>query len=192
MEAIQLNKLVFNHLHEVIGLTPKVYSFFDEKNISKIDMYTGVDRPDFGITTYSTIGLSNYPIGLATKNGKELRVEFISLSNSENVDFPNILASCAFHIINDSYSCRPGTVYPDVISTYCADTEMKHIFFTSPYVWDELTNLETEDRLIAWLFAIPISENEFLYQKEHGSNALDELLEEQDVDVLNLHRKSVL
>ncbi len=69
---------------------------------------------------------------------------------------------------------------------------MRRIFFTSPYVWDELTNMETEDRLIAWLIAIPISENGFLYLKEHGSNALDGLLEEHDIDVPNPHRKSVL
>ena len=109
-------------LHNAIGLTPKVVAFYDANENSKVDMYIGVDRPDFGITTYSTIGLSEHSIGFTNSNDEDIRVEFISICNSSVFDFANVIATCAFNIINDNYSCQPGTVYPDMIESNDAIT----------------------------------------------------------------------
>lgn len=192
MNDMQTKKQIFQCLHKAIGLTPKVYSFYDVNEISKIDIYIGIDRPDFGITTYSTIGLSNYPIGLATNVGKQIRVEFISVCNSDEFNFPNILASCAFNIINDMYSCKPGMVYRNVISNYYDNIDMKHIYFTTPYMWKNLDKIEYDDKVILWLMAIPISENEFKYIKENGSDALEILFENNNINVFDIKRKSIV
>lgn len=192
MDNMQNKKQIFQYLHKIIGAAPKVYPFYDANETSEIDIYIGADRPGFGITTYSTIGLSDYSIGMVTQAGKQLRVEFIAVCDSKDLEFPNAIATCAFYIMNDKYSCRLGTVYPDIISTYYDDIDMKHILFTAPYLWEDLHGIENEDKRIMWLLAVPISDNEFLYLQEKGSDALEELLERSDIDISDLHRKSVI
>jgi hypothetical protein len=191
MDNMQNKKKIFQHLNNAIGLKPKVVTFYDEPNVSKIDIYIGEDRPDFGITTYSTIGLSEHSIGLKMDSDEEIRVEFIGICNSDVIEFPNIIASCAFNIINDQYGCKPGTVYPDVIHEYYDDLEMEHIFFTTPYLWDDLTGLHLGGNYVTWLMAVPISNAEFEFLRSNGSDALEDLLEKSNIDVFDILRKSV-
>ncbi|MCL2079325.1 MAG: suppressor of fused domain protein [Oscillospiraceae bacterium] len=191
MISIQ-KKTLFEKLHEAIGFTPKVATYHDASNTSKIDLYVGVDRPDFGITTYSTIGLSESSIDLVDKNNKDIRVEFIGICNSDVLEFPNIISSCAFNIINSNYSCDPGTVYPNVVKAYYPNIDLKHILFTPPYLWETLGNLELEKFHINWLMTIPISDNELQYLETNGSDALEEALEKNDVCVFDIYRKSIL
>lgn len=192
MGNVQNKKLIFQTLSRVIGFTPKVVEYYDQIRTSKIDIYIGTDRPDFGISTYSTIGLSKYPIDLTNKNGEDIRVEFISICNSDVVKFPNIIATCAFNIINNNYSCRPGTVYPDIVKEYYDGKEMEHVYFTSPFLWEELQNIYIDNNVVTWLLAMPISNNEFEFLKINGSDALEDLLEKNSVDIFDINRKSIL
>ena len=56
MENMQNKKEIFKIIHEAVKLTPKVISYSDETESHKIDIYIGENRPDVGLTTYSTIG----------------------------------------------------------------------------------------------------------------------------------------
>ena len=55
---MQQKKYIFQILHKEIKLAPKVLAFADDTNENSIDIYIGEDRPDIGLNTYSTIGLS--------------------------------------------------------------------------------------------------------------------------------------
>ena len=90
MENMQNKKEIFKIIHEAVKLTPKVISYSDETESHKIDIYIGENRPDVGLTTYSTIGLSEYPIEIVDRQGREIRVEFIGMCTSEFTSFPNI------------------------------------------------------------------------------------------------------
>ena len=186
------NRRIANTLLEIIGGKPKVVEYWDNGEKSKIDIFIGVDRPHGGISSFSTIGLSGYPIDLKTGDNKALRVEFIGACESSSDKFANIISSCAFNIINDKYSCNPGTVYPNVISEYYPDAEMKHIFFTSPFLWDNIHSLEFDDKIVTWLMAIPISDNEFDFLKSNDSDSLESLFEKNGIDVFDINRKSIL
>ena len=94
-------------------------AFADDTNENSIDIYIGEDRPDIGLNTYSTIGLSKFPVDLVCSDGREIRVEYIGMCNSDFSEFPNIVASCAFNIIKDNYICKPGMVAIDAIADYC-------------------------------------------------------------------------
>lgn len=192
MIDMQNRKRIFKLLHQTIGMTPKVMKYCSDDNKADIDIYIGIDRPDVDITTYSTIGLSDFPVGLSTKDGKPIRVEFISVCKSESAFFGNILASCAFNIINENYTCKPGIVYPNVVNSYYKGSEMKHIYFTTPFDWPELQRLDENNMTIVWLFAIPISDGEFNYLHEHGFEKFEDLLETHDVQYYDLNRKSIL
>jgi len=186
------NKLIARNLLEIIGGTPKIFAYGDNNEASKINIFSSADRPDTALTAYSTIGLSEYSIGYKSEENKEIRVEFIGVCESTAIDFPNIIATCAFNIINDNYSCSPGTVYPNVVREYYKNIEMEHIFFTAPFLWDNLNDLILDDKIITWLLAVPISDNEFEFLKSNGADALEGLFEENEIDIFNINRKSVL
>lgn len=191
-EIMNNNKKIAKKLWDIIGGTPKVVEYWDNDDKSKIDIYIGVDKPYEGVNSYGTIGLSNYDIGLKVAEEKELRVEFISACGSEYEFFGNIIASCGFNIINNQFSCSPGTVYPGVICKYSEEYEMKHVMFVSPFLWDNPSNMELEDKIITWLMPIPISDKELKYLQNYGSDELQSLFEKNDIDIFDMRRESVL
>lgn len=192
MDNMQNKKRIFQILQDRIKAQPKVMSYLDESENYKVDLYIGNDRPDIGIVTYSTIGLSEYSIDLIDQRNREIRVEFIGVCNSEIPQFPNIIASCAFNIMKDHYSCRPGMVNPNIIEEYYSGLEMKHIYYTIPYLWNDLQGLEMDDHIVNWLLAMPISDNEWTYLQENGIDRFEDLLEQNDVDIFDINRKSIL
>ena len=101
---MQQKKYIFQILHKEIKLAPKVLAFADDTNENSIDIYIGEDRPDIGLNTYSTIGLSKFPVDLVCSDGREIRVEYIGMCNSDFSEFPNIVApaarSSAFYTLN--------------------------------------------------------------------------------------------
>ena len=101
-------KLIVQKILQIVGGKPKVVEYKDEEKKSNIDIFIGGDTPFKGMNTYSTIGLSDYSIGLLVED-KELRVEFIGSCESEYREYANILSSCTFNIINTQFSCSPGT-----------------------------------------------------------------------------------
>ena len=114
------------------------------------------------------------------------------MCDSEFEEFPNILASCAFNIIKDKYSCSPGTVYPNMIDEYYDGLEMRHIYFIAPYYWEELDGFELDENYVTWLLAIPISDNELAYLEQYGDDAFESLLEEKEAEIFDLYRRSVI
>lgn len=174
-----------------LGGKPIVYAYWDNNKENYIDILSCNDRPYDGVTSYSTIGLSGHSIDL-TIDDIPLRVEIVGACASEYECFPNILGSCAFNIINTKYKCYPGAIFPSVVKYYLPDSSMKHILFMPPFLWEEeLTTLSFNDKKVAWLLAVPISDKEFEYAIEHGTDALETLFEEVQIDIFDLKRKSV-
>lgn len=187
------NKEVFILLQRAIGLSAKVNAYYDDQKESVVDMYIGEERPDIGMLTVSTIGLSKYNLDISTKEGIPIRTEFIGVTYNDFPELANVLASCAFLIINHGYTCRPGVIYPDMIEQYKEISEMKHIYFASPFLWDDLQNSTViENTKVTWLMGIPISDAEFRYIKEKGADVFEELLEKSDVDIYNINRSSII
>lgn len=136
--------------------------------------------------------MSEYPIEIVDRQGREIRVEFIGMCTSEFTSFPNILASCAFNIIKDHYSYTPGMVNMNVIDDYYKNLEMRHIYYTIPSYWEDLQGHLIDGHIVNWLFAIPISDNELDYLNENGVDAFEDLLESNDTEVYDLYRRSII
>lgn len=107
--------MIAQDLHKVIGGDLSVVEYIDDNNKSKIDKYIGVYRPYENISTYGTIGLSDFSIDLKTAKNKSIRIELIGVCDTGVDKFANIISSCSFSIINSKYSCKPGTAYPNVV-----------------------------------------------------------------------------
>lgn len=186
------NKYIAQTALGFLGGKPKVNEYWDDNRSSKIDVFIGVDRPYEGVISYSTIGLSNYSIGVNLMSNKELRVEFLGACGNKADKFANIVSTCAFNIINSKYSCKPGSVYPNVVHEYYPNSDMKHILFTTPFLWDNIHNLEFDNITVTWLMCVPISDNEFEFLKTNGSDLLEDLFEKNSIDVFDINRKSVV
>ena len=106
-------------------------------------------------------------------------------------DFANVMATAAFCIINTDWSIHPGAIFPNVLGMYkCSDT-MKHLMFVPPFLWEDLETLSLDSKTVAWLLAVPISDEEYQYAMDNGTDALEKLFEEEQIDLFNIDRESV-
>lgn len=192
MDSKMQKKIIAKHIVSIVGGTPQFSKYYDKNESSSVYIMTIKDVPDEGVNFYSTIGTSEYSIGLKVNN-LHLRVELMFAIDKKQEEVANILATSAFCIINSGFKCYPGVIFNDVISSYIKDSDMKHVMFVQPFIWeDSFSELRINDKVIEWLLAVPISEKECRYADEYGSEALEELFEEHQIDIFNLFRKSIV
>lgn len=190
MAVSNIDKIVAKEEARVFGGNPTVAEYFDEAEKKKIAIFQSLNVPDEGLQTCATVGLHEVDIGMVSM-GKKLRVEVAGAIDLRVEQYPNIMSTIAFNIM-DAKRCRPGFILCDVIPLYIPDTDMKHILLTNPSVWEDLKTMELEDRLIAWLMAVPISESEWEYARRNGTDALEDVLEENEADIWDIYRESVI
>jgi hypothetical protein len=170
---------------------PIVHAYWDDNKKNYVDILSCSDRPLDGVTSYSTIGLSAHSIDQTVDN-IPLGIEIVGVCASSYECFPNILGSCAFNIINTKYTCYPGAIFQDIVKYYLPNGPMMHILFLPPFFWeDKLTTLSFKNKKVAWLLAVPISDNELKYAKQYGVAALETLFEKHQIDIFDLQRNSV-
>jgi antitoxin YqcF len=150
------------------------------------------DCPSDGVTSYSSIRLSDY--SMRTADGTELatRLELAGACATVADLFPNVLASAAFRIMRARTLYGPGSVMPGYVSEYYPSTTVPHLYLTAPFLWEELTTLECGSKQVSWLLVVPISEREKEYLEAHGDDALEDLFEKHQIDVFDLDRASVV
>jgi len=192
MDNVSINRTIARTALKAFGGEPKVFEYWDENKENSIDLLFTINRPYDELTSYSTIGLSDYTIGYSVDE-KPLRAEIVGACATEYEFFPNILTTCAFFIINSKFSISPGKIFEDIIPMYYPNHEMKHVLFTSPFLWeDSLMTIDFDSKKVAWLLAVPISDNEKLFAEENGTEKLKDLLEQKEIDITDLKRRSVL
>lgn len=191
MTVTKANKIIARTALEAFGGKPSVSKYWDENNVSNIDILSTIDRPYEGVTSYSTIGLSDYSIGYSVDE-KPLRVEIVGASATMFELFPNILSTCAFNIINTKFPITHGEIFKGVVRMYYPDSEMEHVLFTSPFLWEKLNSLDFIDKKVTWLLAVPISTKELLFAEREGTEALEDLFEEKDINIFDISRNSVI
>ncbi|MDM1022143.1 suppressor of fused domain protein [Acinetobacter sp. VNK23] len=171
---------------------PDVVRYWDDNKNNFVDLLTCNDQPQIGVSSYSTIGVSDVT-NLVGKKAIDIRVELVGACSSSVIEFPNILSTAAFCIINSAWSCYPGAIFPNIISMYKCSKTMQHLLFSSPFLWEnKLKTLEFKERKLAWLLAIPISEEELKYAEINGVDQLERLFEVHQIDIFNIERSSVV
>ena len=190
MSVSEENKVLARTALNAFEGKPNVSKYWDENNKSSVDILSCELKNIEGILSYSTLGLSDFSVGYE-ENRIPLRVEIVGASNFDYL--PNILATCAFNIINSKFDCSFGTIFKDVVKMYLPNSPMKHILFLSPILWeDKLKTIKFEKKQVTWLMAIPISEEEKNYVDNNGLKDLEELFDENQINILDLERASVI
>ena len=194
MEVSQDNIKIARFVANAIGFKPQVFPYWDDDKKHSIDILDLVDPLDSNKKFYCTIGISDFPNLIDMKVGEEnIPVELLITGYKEFDKVPNILSTCGFFIMKNRWTSQPGSIFKDIVQTYYADVDMKHIMFTSPFFWqDKLQPLELESKVVNWLLAVPISDKELLFKNENGVAALEALFDKKETDVFNLNRKSVV
>lgn len=186
------NKQIAKKIATAFGGSPSVDRYWDDMEKSFIDLITCKNRPDEGVVSYGTVGLSNYPI---IQDGKDfnIRLELLGACGSTFDIYPKILTTVAFYIINEEWFCAPNAILQNVIDMYDSSLEMKHLLFVSPFLWKDLLSItEFDTKSVVWLLAVPISEKERLYAIEHSADDLENLFEKKQIDIFNLSRLSII
>lgn len=182
------NKAIAQAVMHAFGGNPQITRFWDEPKIQSVDVLECIDRPEVGVSSFATIGLSDYP-NRAEPGGKDIRVELLGACACETSGFDHVLSMAAFCVINTRRFCGPGVIFPNAIAMYDLSRTMKHLMFVRPFLWDDsLTMMELETKRVTWLLSVPISEAEYAFAKQHGSAALEEKFELQHIDIFDLHR----
>lgn len=188
-EAQQIARTLADTFRVDPAAKPDVRRYGDEDDKSTVDLLSCVDSPVEGVTAYGTVRLSDH----ALSNASDLRVEIIGAFPTALPDFANVMATCAFNVINDGAPLLPGAIHGQAMALYDLSTTLRHVMFVSPFLWgDRPQTLALPDRTVAWLMAVPITEAERVYAAEHGSNALEQLFEREDIDIFDPNRPSVI
>ena len=184
------NKKIAQHAWAFIGGSPTVFEYHDEDNTVAVDIMTCTDDTASDLTTLSTIGLANADIGKEFE-GLPLKVELMMLGKKGEEIFANILSAAAFRIMQDRY-CEFGLIVKNVIEPYTDNATLKHVVLMQPVFWENYSPWELDGNIIAWLLAVPISEEECFYIERNGIDKFDDLLAKSNVNLIDLRRKNFI
>lgn len=192
--ASQDNKDIARYVANAFGGTPNVTEYgHDEIEELTVGILRCHDRPDPGVTSYSTVKVSDYPM---LDEGREFptRLELCTACATEYEVIQNVLATAAFIIMRTHRLCFPGAVLEDAVREYEKDTPLPHLYLTSPFLWeDELKSLTLPSgKVVTWLLAFPISDSELNHLEAHGAESLETLFESAQIDIFNPHRPPAL
>jgi len=185
------NKAVARAAAEAFGGQPRVTRYWDDDRRRWVDVLECCGSPGPGVTSYGTIGLSDYPL---MRDGEELGVytELVGACHSDVPEFANCLSTAAFCVMNSGWLVAPGVIFPDVVAMYGVSATMKHLLFVPPFLWERLKTLDLGGKPVAWLLAVPISDGEMKLAETAGVAHLEELFEENQVDIFDIERLSVV
>jgi antitoxin YqcF len=191
-DVSEANKIVARRVAKAFGRRPKITTMWDADNGSSVDVAAAVDSPEKGLTSYSTVNLSDWPLHV---DGRihETRIEMMGTAPSDKELFESAVSTAAFCVIKQKWECYPGAIFPDILAMYHLSKTMKHVLFTEPFPDSPLDkSLQLPDRLVSWLMMVPIADSEYELAKARGWEALGQIFEDRDIDVWDLERQPVV
>ena len=148
----------------------------------------GADRPFTGVTTWTTLGLSNHHLAQPSVH-QEL---VLHLPNDRQ---PANTAGVLFQVAGGLVRRGQGWAHGEVIGPrggLFAGTELAALVASAPvYLPDPFAVCETPAAPIVLTWLIPLTEPEARFAIEHGWRALEAIFVDQDPDLTDLGRTSV-
>ncbi len=174
----------------IFGGEPDVHTWWAPDRRHSVDILSCVGSPEPGVTAYATLTLSDHALPSMVD---DLRVELMGTCDSAIDHFPEVMASCAFNIIENAAAIGPGAVIPGAISFHGLSSTMEHALFLPAFLTDESRQiLVLPTRTVGWLRLLPISEAEFQHVAAHGFMSLLEVINVARPNVYDINRASVV
>lgn len=195
MEAFALEisddkREIARHLRTAFDGRCEVYAFYDEDESTSVDIVICDESPAEGVQATGTVGLSDYDFGIRAHD-LPLRVELVMAGRPGQLSIPNVLATCAFAIVNEGYKIEPGLILPGVISMYNPGSRTRHGILLAPASW-LVSNLRFSDKIVTFLQVVPISDKERQLAEDRGSITLEKALEREEADIYDFDRLTVI
>lgn len=186
------NRIVAKSASAVFGGSSSVNRYQDQSGSTQIDVLSCADSPAAGLTAYSTLSLSDIQFK-ATAEGLPLGVEMVGACLSGYRNFASILSTAALLVSKNRQECQPGAIFEQVVAVNDPTVAMKHLIFVSPFLWgDQPDTLYLDNKAVAWLLAVPISDAELDYALERSVNDLEAVLDTKRAEIYNLNRESAI
>jgi hypothetical protein len=185
------NKTIARLLANTFQARPRIVRHWNDNRTSFVGVASVENQPEPGLVAYGTIGASDAPL---MRYGKEYpaRVEFVGVAEPQWDQFPCMLASAAFNVTEQQWFAAPGAVFPGIVAQHEPSVTTKHLFFVPPFLWSaELDTIDLPDRTVAWLMTIPITEGERIFAINNGTDKLEDLFDEKQVEYYDLNRASL-
>lgn len=171
------------------GENTKVVRFGDDQEEQCTFIVSGVDCPERGVTSYGSVGLYKAPQRVG---GSQILVEIVAACASATANIDNLLASCVFDAIKNRSQVIYGSFIENIALQYGISSTLNHVAFVSPFLWDDLDKLEVEGRSVYLLLMLPISDAELSFLKGNGIDALEKRFSENQIDIFDINRPSVV
>jgi hypothetical protein len=184
--------LVAQKVMEAFGGRPKISTHLDVGEQNSVHIAELIDCPEPGITSYSTVDLSDFPMYLGGREF-ESRIEIAGAAQNHVDRFADAIGTAAFCVIKDQWAIHPYAIFPDVMRMYELSATMRHVMFMEPFFWPALEDsVQFPDRMVTWLQMVPIAESEYRFAEAESPAALGQLFEDKHIDVCDLQRKPVV
>lgn len=131
------SRVVARTAKQALGGTAAKYDrYWDRDERTHVDILTCLDAPHAGVSSFSTIGVSDCQLRL---EGREtgISVELVGACAARFEMFGNVLATAAFCIMNTGWFCAPGVVFPGVVRLHRATSPMQDLYFVPPFLWGD-------------------------------------------------------
>ncbi|GGN93752.1 antitoxin YqcF [Actinoplanes lobatus] len=186
----QANRALARDLADTVGGTPTARRYYlDDARTRHVDIAKFVDRPQPGVITYATLGLSDTPLPRQVR--PPLGVEVLGVCDAK-VAFHVVLAAIAGRVKTRSEHGEPGAVFPNVVPAQMSAT-LRHAVLVPQFLWESAFGTRVVDyKTVAWLLAVPISDAERDFCAEHGPDALEARFEQARIDIFNPNRPSAV
>ena len=181
-------KQIANYLRDTFVGEPKVQRYFAEDNVRFIDIIK-TNHSD-NVTYLGTIGCSNRKMKGQSASQPQIRVELISAVEDKYAELmAETLGFLTFCLDTDKCFYHPGLVIENAIPESRL-TVMRHIYLCDPFLWEKgLPSLHINEYTVAFIYALPITEEEKNFHAKYGINAFEKLLHKNGgVDYQNLNR----
>lgn len=170
--------MLINHIEKYLGTIQSGSILNDGKYDIQVALFK--DQPFEGIHTFSTIGMSNYPL---QSKGQNYNIEllFCALPKFNSDDILSFLLSFSEFLVNQGRAPLRGE-YIGPSEPLTLETKMNSVYFSLPAFWEEeFQVIKNEKTTTIFIWLIPLYEEEATFIKDHSWTAFEDLLEKKEV-----------
>lgn len=193
-------KAVLVYEEERLGRFSQVVMYKSADESLTIPVASASSSPEAGLSTYATIGLSQFDNGLTSESGNRIGIELLVTGREENTFLASGLANAALNIASGGYQAKPGIIFPGIFDGYGPDITTPHGLLWYPFAWDkQFDGLSRDGVDVEWLLVIPVSDDEVSFIAANGPGfegagveKLIDTFESDAVDIYDTGRSSAV
>jgi hypothetical protein len=149
------------------------------------------DSPEPGAVTYASLGVSDH----AWPEPGRPRIELLLAAAQDRETYGQIVAQTGFHLLDKRFFPEPGSMVRDLIGVLGVpdlSARLPHIYFAVPRAWSLGLPLDPGPPAVTLVAAVPVSDAEYQYWKQHGTRAFEAAIIASGADLTELRRASAL